>query len=72
MFDPTAIAALVQQGGWAVVVAMILGLGVGFVRGWLVPGWMYRRLESRLLRFEAGQRKLIRAVEKLAEKRQGA
>jgi hypothetical protein len=56
MPDPIALA---ESGGWAVVVAIILGLGVGFVRGWLVPGFVYRREADRADKADAA---LIRAL----------
>jgi len=42
--DPIALS---ESGGWAVAVAMGISLGVGFVRGWLVPGFVYRREVER-------------------------
>lgn len=44
MPDP---AALAQAGPWAVVIAIGLGLAVGFVRGWVVPGFVYQREVKR-------------------------
>jgi hypothetical protein len=38
--DPIALA---EAGPWAVVVGMMLGIGYGAVRGWWVPGFVYRR-----------------------------
>lgn len=37
--DPVSLA----REPWAVVVAIGIGLATGFVRGWLVPGFIYRR-----------------------------
>lgn len=60
--DPGAIKALVEGGGWAVVVAMILAAGVGVLREWWVPGWIYRRSEARADRNEAALRALTQEI----------
>jgi hypothetical protein len=62
MLDPNAIGQLANAGGWTVVVAMILAIGVGVVRGWWVPGWIYRKSERRLDKVEAALDKLTDAV----------
>lgn len=40
MLDPVALA---DAGGWAVVVGIMIALGIGFVREWIVPGAVHRR-----------------------------
>lgn len=40
-------ADLASAGGWAVVVTIIAALGVGFVRKWFVPGWIFEREVKR-------------------------
>jgi len=46
--DPTSIAAaLSDAGGWAAFVALVIAAGLGVVRGWWVPGFVYRREVTR-------------------------
>lgn len=66
LIDPSQLKALVDAGGWTLFVAVCAFLGIGFVRGWLVPGWMYRRSEERLDRIEAALVKLTEAVRRRA------
>lgn len=61
--DPVALA---EAGGWAVVVMMIVALGVGFGRGLLVPGFVYRREVERGDRADAQAERTARAVETIA------
>lgn len=55
-------AALVDAGGWAVVIAMLSAMGAGVIKRWWVPGWIYRRSEDRNERLEAALRDLTQAV----------
>lgn len=48
--DPIALA---QAGGWAVVVAMITAIGVGVVKRWWIPGWIYTVALKRAEKAEA-------------------
>lgn len=64
MPDPQALA---EAGGWAVVVALGVGLGVAFVRGWLVPGWIYRAELERSERIEKALTQLTKTVETVAD-----
>lgn len=63
--DPSVPVALADAGGWAVVVAMITGLGIGFVRGWLVPGFVYRREVERGDKADIVSERTADAMEKL-------
>ncbi len=48
LIDPAAAAKLLADaGGWAVVVAILIAVGAGAVRGWWVPGFVYRREVAR-------------------------
>ena len=38
---------LADAGGWAVVVAMMTAIGLGSVRKWWVPGFVYDREAKR-------------------------
>jgi hypothetical protein len=39
--------AISDAGGWAAFLALIVLLGVGLMRRWWVPGWLFDRLEAR-------------------------
>lgn len=40
--DPAALKAIADAGGWTAFLGLCAVLGVGFVRRWLVPGWLYQ------------------------------
>ena len=62
MPSPEAVEALVRAGGWTLFVFTIALIGIGAVREWWVPGWIYRRSEARNERIEAALLKLTEAV----------
>ncbi len=62
VIDPGSIKALVDAGGWTLFVATIALIGIGAVRGYWVPGWIYRQSESRNEKIEAALTKLTEAV----------
>lgn len=66
LIDPNAVKGLVDAGGWTLFVMLCALLGAGFVRGWIVPGWMYRRSEERQDKIEAALVKLTEAVRRRA------
>jgi len=61
MLDPTQLAA---AGPWAVVIAMGIALGTAFVKGWIVPGFVYDR---EVKRGDEAIAALAKSVEALAE-----
>lgn len=64
MPDPISLAA---AGPWAVVVAIGLGLALAFVKGWIVPGWIYKDERTRSDRIEAALTALTKTVESMAD-----
>lgn len=67
--DPAQAKQLADAGGWAAFLVLCGFLGVGFVRGWIVPGWAYRekaalvdKLTVQLDRNTEALAKLLRAV----------
>ena len=42
----------IAQGGTAGLIAALLFALVGAARGWWVPGYLYRAVESKLARYE--------------------
>jgi hypothetical protein len=59
-FDPAVIDQLTRAGGWTLFVALVTLIGVGLLRKWWVPGWLYVALEAKL-------DKLIVTVENLTD-----
>lgn len=59
---PTWIPSLADAGGWAVVLAIGFALGAGFMRGWIVPGWIYRNEVEWRDRMTAAMEKLTDAA----------
>lgn len=64
MPDPVALA---QAGPWAVVVGIGVGLGVAFVRGWIVPRFVYDREVQRGDRSEALLTQLVAGFKDLTD-----
>ena len=53
MIDLSVLKDLVEAGGWTLFVVTIALIGAGAIRGWWVPGWIYRRSEERNAKIEA-------------------
>lgn len=64
---PPWLPILADAGGWAVVVAMGFVLGLSFLRGWLVPRWLYDREVLRADRNDEKLETLTKAVEALTD-----
>lgn len=64
--DVGTLKALVDAGGWTLFVVTIALIGIGAVRGYWVPGWIYRQEQSRNERIEAALVKLTEAVRRRA------
>lgn len=63
-FDPQAIA----DGGPVVILLVgIAALVVGFVKGYIVPGWLYVQAVTRAEKAEAVSEGAIEAVKTVAE-----
>lgn len=60
--DPRLLA---DAGGWTVVIVMMSFLGTGFVKGWIVPGFVYRREVARGDKADDQADQNSRAIEKL-------
>jgi len=62
---------IAEAGPWAVLafvlIAVIFGAATAFVRGWVVPGWVYRRLDERSDRTEVALAKLTTSIDTLAD-----
>jgi hypothetical protein len=59
VIDPVALA---NAGGWAVVVAILLAIGLGVVREWWIPGGVYRREVKRADEAEARLAKVLTKI----------
>lgn len=42
------LAAIASAGPWVLLVALLILIGVGLLRKWWVPGWLYEDVEFRL------------------------
>lgn len=67
MPTPDQVKTLVDFGFAVVFVAMVLAIGIGAIRGWWVPGWIYRKAEARGDRLEASLAKLTDSVDGLRD-----
>lgn len=67
MLDPAAIDALVRAGGWTLFVMAVALIGVGVLRKWWVPGWMYHDERARSDRIETALERLSTTVESMAD-----
>lgn len=41
--DPNLAKSIADAGGWAAFVALVMAIGMGVVRKWWVPGWLFDR-----------------------------
>ena len=62
--DPVALA---EAGPWAIVVAIGIGLGLAFSRGWLVPRFVYDREVGRADRLETVVERNTEAIKALTD-----
>jgi hypothetical protein len=63
LIDPQTAKTLVDLGFAVVFVLMVSTIGVGAIRGWWVPGWIYRKSEARSDRLDASLAKLTESVD---------
>jgi hypothetical protein len=57
--DPIELA---QDGPVAILVVFIFAIVAGFLRQWVVPGWLYRQERTARLKAEATVERLTRAA----------
>lgn len=62
MFDPIALA---QAGPVAILLVGIALLGWGFVKGYVVPGWLYRQERDGRLTAEAATLEAIQSIKEV-------
>lgn len=60
---------LADAGAFTVLVALGISLGVAFVRGWIVPRFVYDREVARGDRLETQVDRMAEALEALADER---
>jgi hypothetical protein len=63
-FDPVALA---QAGPTTILLVGIAWLGLAFVRGWVVPGWIYRDERQQRATAETQAQRNAEALESLAK-----
>jgi hypothetical protein len=47
-----SLADLSDAGGWVIFAFSAFWLGIGFHRGWIIPGWIYRQEREQRLKAE--------------------
>lgn len=66
--DPETISA---AGPWVTVVAVLIAIIVtaatAFVRGWIIPGWLYERSEKRAEKANTQAERNAEALEAMSE-----
>lgn len=61
-------AAALEKGGLVVILLVGIGLiGLGFIRGFIVPGWLYRQEREARLKAETQAERQTDALEELVE-----
>ena len=63
MLDPVALA---QAGPVAILLVGIGLLGLGFVKGYVVPGWLYRQEREQRIKAETQAERNTDAIEAVA------
>lgn len=66
------LSALGNATGWTVAVALLIFMVVGLVRGWVVPGYLYRREVARGDSLEDAANQSARTVERAADATEAA
>lgn len=61
--SPEQVKGLVDLGFAVVFVAMVIAIAVGAIRGWWVPGWIYRALQALFDRVMTALDVLTKAAE---------
>ena len=67
MLDPSQAKQLADAGGWAAFLVLCGMLGVGFYRGWFVPGWVYREKAALVDKLTGDLERNTEALTKLIE-----
>jgi len=71
--DPAALSkTLLDIGGWGAFLMLVIGAGIGFIKGWIVPGKYYEREVLNVTKAsEAAEqnRKALEAMTKVLEDR---
>lgn len=47
-----SLADISDAGGWAVFAFSVFAIGIGLVRGWWVPGWIYQSEREQRVKAE--------------------
>jgi len=59
-------AAALEKGGLVLILLVGIGLiGLGFIRGYIVPGWLYRQEREARLKAETQAERQTDALEEL-------
>jgi uncharacterized membrane protein YciS (DUF1049 family) len=79
MIDPALGSQLADLGGFALFLLLVVVIGVGLIRRWWVPGWVYQQerdaravAETQALRNAESLEKLARIVERERARKQPA
>ena len=66
MPTPEQVASFADLGGFALFLLVVAMGGIGFLKGWIVPGWIYRLEREAREKAEVQAARNAEAIEKLA------
>ena len=66
MPTPEQVALFADLGGFALFLLVVALAGIGFLKGWVVPGWIFKQERAAREKAETQAARNAEAIEKLA------